>query len=125
MLKRGAIILIIFLLAAAAVLAYYLQQKRAVYVASPYSTIPMDAGMIVEAVNLPDLIESLVSDSYFFDEMRGIKSLDKFTGGVETIDSLLHTKSLRAVAGSGTVLISFHRIGKKRVEAFFPRINSF
>jgi hypothetical protein len=118
-LKKGAIIIIIFLMAAAAVLAYYLQQKRAVFVGSPYSTIPMDAGLIVEAVNLPDLIESLVSDSYFMDEMRGIKAFDKFTGGVEAIDSLLHTKSIRGLAASGEVLISFHRIGKDRVEAFF------
>lgn len=117
--RRGAVVFIIFLIAAAAVLAYYLQQKRAAFIASPYTTVPMDAGLLIEAVSLPDLIESIVSDNIIFEEMSQIKTLGKFTEGIIIMDSLLQLKEVRGLVSSNSVLISFHKMGKDRVESFF------
>lgn len=102
-----------------AVLAYYLKQKREAYVASPYKTIPMDAGMILEAVNLPDLLEELASDNNIIAEMEQISPLQGFRDGIILLDSIVHTRDMRAFFGSVPVLISFHQMGRDRVELFY------
>lgn len=119
MLKRGTVIFIVFLVGSLAVLAYYLKQKREAYIASPYKTIPMDAGMILEAVNLPDLLEELASDNNIIAEMEIIDPLMKFRNGIISLDSIVHTKDMRGFFGSVPVLISFHQMGRDRVELFY------
>jgi hypothetical protein len=118
-LKKGTIIIVVILLGTLAVLAYYLQQKREAFVASPYKTIPMDAGVILEAVNLPDLLEELATDNYVISEMETILPLQSFREGIFTLDSIVHTKDLRGFFGSMPVLISFHQMGRDRVEPFY------
>ena len=100
MLKKGTIIFIVILVGALAVLAYYLKQKREAFVASPYKTIPMDAGMILEAVNLPDLLEELASDNNIIAEMELIEPLKGFREGIISLDSIVHTRDLRGIFGS-------------------------
>ncbi len=119
MLKKGVIVLIVVLVAAASVLAYYLQQKRVAFIASPYTTIPMDAGLIIEAVNLPDLLETVVAEKYFSDEVMKVEPLKRFCDGILAIDSLIHSKDIRAIVNTGPVLISVHRIGRDRIEVFY------
>ncbi len=119
MLKKGTIIFLVILLGSLAVLAYYLKQKREAYIASPYRTIPMDAGMILEAVNLPDLLEELASDNNIISEMELIAPLKSFRDGVISLDSIVHTRDLRGFFGSMPVLISFHQMGRDRVELFY------
>lgn len=119
MLKKGTIIFIVVLVGALAVLAYYLQQKREAFVASPYKTIPMDAGLILEAVNLPDLLEELATDNNIIAEMESVIPLHSFRDGIMTMDSIVHTKDLRGLFGSMPVLVSFHRMGRDRVEPFY------
>ncbi len=119
MLKKGTVIFIVILVGSLAVLAYYLKQKREAYIASPYKTIPMDAGVILEAVNLPDLMEELASDNNIISEMELIDPLKSFRNGLMSLDSLVHTKDLRAFFGSVPVLISFHQMGRDRVELFY------
>lgn len=119
MLKKGTVIFIIILLGSLAVLAYYLKQQREAYIASPYKTIPVDAGVILEAVNLPDLLEELASDNNIVSEMELIDPLKNFRNSIISLDSIVHTRELRAFFGSVPVLISFHQMGRDRVELFY------
>lgn len=119
MLKKGVIISIVILVSAAAVLAYYLQQKRAAFIASPYTTVPMDAGMVIEAVNFPDLVENFISEKYFSEEIMKIDALRRFSVGIIKIDSLLHSKNIMGMINAAPVLISVHRIGRDRLEVFY------
>lgn len=119
MLKRGTIIFIVILVGALAVLAYYLQQKREAFIASPYKTIPLDAGMILEAVNLPDLLEELATDNNIISEMEAIVPLQSFRNNILSLDSIAHSRELRGLFGTTPVLISFHRMGRDRLEALY------
>jgi WD40 repeat protein len=118
-LKRGTVIFIVVLVGSLAVLAYYLKQKREAYIASPYKTIPVDAGMILEAVNLPDLLEELASDNNIIAEMEVVDPLHRFRDGIISLDSIVHTRDIRSFFGSVPVLISFHQMGRDRVELFY------
>ncbi len=119
MFKRGTIIVIVILVAGLIALTWYLQQKREAFATSPFGTIPMDAGMVIEAVNLPDLFEFLVTDSEIIDEFSNIDGFSGFNKGLRVIDSLLHLKDFRGYFKNSPVLISFHLLGRDRVVPFF------
>ncbi|HCC69540.1 MAG TPA: hypothetical protein DEQ09_00070 [Bacteroidales bacterium] len=102
-----------------AALAYFLQQKKRAYVASPYGSVPLDAGIIIEAVDMPGLFESLVSDNEIIGGMSEIGELQGFTKAVGMIDSLAHNREFNQLAGKNPVLISIHLLGKNRLTPFF------
>ncbi len=102
-----------------AALAYFLQQKKRAYVASPYGSIPLDAGIIIEAVDMPGLFESLAADNEMIRGMSEIPELKGFTDGIHTIDSLTHKREYSQLAGNNPVLISIHLLGKNRLTPFF------
>lgn len=113
--KRGTIIIIALLLAGLGALGYYLQQKKQAYVVSPYSTIPSDAGLILEAVDFPELIGELTNENDIVRELSGIQGVSGFFASLVVIDSLVHTRDIRSVVGPNPVLVSFHLLGKERL----------
>lgn len=117
--RRGTIIIIVVLFAGLGAIGYYLQQKKQAYIASPFETIPRDAGLIIEAINMPDFFEEVGSESDIVAEMNKVPALNDFTSSVRFIDSLLHTRDIRSVAGANPVLISFHLVGKEKLVPFF------
>lgn len=117
--RRVSIIIIIVLFTGLGALGYWLQQKNKAYIASPFGTIPSDAGIIIEAINMPGLFEEIGNESDITSEMQQIAGLKGFAASIIEIDSLLHTRDLRSIAGSNPVLISFHLIGKERLVPFF------
>ncbi|MEA1887929.1 MAG: hypothetical protein U9N72_12035 [Bacteroidota bacterium] len=117
--RKWTIIIIVILFAGMAALAYFLQQKKRAYVASPYGSVPLDAGIIIEAVDMPGLFESLAADNEMIKGMLEIPELKRFTDGIHTIDSLTHKREYSQVAGNNPVLISIHLLGKKRLTPFF------
>lgn len=117
--RNWTIIIIIVLFAGMAALAYFLQQKKRAYAASPYGSIPLDAGIIIEAVDMPGLFESLAADNDMIEGMLEIPELQRFTGAIKIIDSLTHKRAYNQIAGSNPVLISIHLLGKNRLTPFF------
>ena len=67
--KRGTVIFIACLVLGLAGLGYYLQQRKSTFIASPYSVIPTDAGVVFEIINLPDFFETLVRNNQMIDEL--------------------------------------------------------
>ncbi|MCD4769672.1 MAG: hypothetical protein K8R35_05840, partial [Bacteroidales bacterium] len=100
-------------------LAWYLQQQKQAFVTSPFGTIPMDAGMVIEAVNLPDLFEFLVTDNEIINEFSNIEQFSGFNNGLRVIDSLSHLKNFRGYFNNSPVLISLHLLGRDRLVPFF------
>ncbi len=117
--RNWTIIIIVVLFAGMATLAYFLQQKKRAYAASPYGSIPIDAGIIIEAVDMPGLFESLAADNEMIEGMSEIPELKRFTSAVNTIDSLTHKRGYSQIAGNNPVLISIHLLGKNRLTPFF------
>lgn len=102
-----------------AALAYFLQQKKRAYIASPYGSIPTDAGIIFESVDLPGLFEALAKDNEIIRGMSEIPELQPFTSAISVIDSLTHQREYTQLAGNNPVLISIHLIGKDRLTPLF------
>ena len=117
--RNWTIIIIAVLFAGMAALAYFLQQKKRAYVASPYGSIPIDAGIIIEAVDMPGLFESLAADNEMIEGISEIPELKRFTSAINTIDSLTHKRGYSHIAGNNPVLISIHLLGKNRLTPFF------
>ncbi|MBN1388745.1 MAG: hypothetical protein JW965_09880 [Bacteroidales bacterium] len=117
--RNWTIIIIVVLFAGMAALAYFLQQKKKAYVASPYGSIPLDAGILIEAVDMPGLFELLATDNEMVDGMSEIPELKSFTGAIKTIDSLTHEREFIQIAGNNPVLISIHLLGKNRLTPLF------
>jgi len=117
--KKGTVLFIVVLFLALAALGYYIQQRKRAVIGNPYSTIPQDAGAVMEVINLPDFFESLASDNEIIEELSLIEGMEKFTRSVYVIDSLSHRRDLRGFLNNNRVLISFHLIGRDRVVAFF------
>ncbi len=119
MIRRGSIVFIVVMFIGLAALAYYLQQRKSTFVASPYSVIPTDAGILVELVDIPDFFESLVHDNQMVDELSLASGAEDFCRSLEVTDSLLHTRDIQRFTGKGSVLVSFHLLGRDRVTAFY------
>ena len=117
--RNWTIVIIVILFAGMAALAYFLQQKKRAYVASPYGSIPLDAGIIIEAVDMPGLFELLSTDNEMIEGMSEIPELQRFTGAIRTVDSLTHEREFSRIAGNNPVLISIHLLGKNRLTPLF------
>lgn len=117
--RRWTIIIIILLFAGMAALAWFLQQRQRAWASSPYSSIPLDAGIIIEAVDMPGLFASLAGDNELVAGMSEIPGLHGFTSAIDMIDSLAHSRELRQLAGNKPVLISIHLLGRDRLTPFF------
>ena len=102
-----------------AALAYFLQQKKQAYIASPYGCIPLDAGVLIEAVDMPGLFESLAADNEMIEGMSEITELEEFTDGIMFIDSLTHLREYNLLVRGTPVLISIHLLGKNRLTPLF------
>jgi len=117
--RNWTIIIIVVLFAGMGALAYFLQQKKRAYVASPYGCVPMDAGIVIEAVDMPGLFESLAGDNEMIDGMSEIPELNPFTSAIDMIDSLSHQRDFKHLAGNNPVIISIHLLGKNRLTPLF------
>lgn len=117
--RTPTIIIIAVLFAGMTALAYFLQEKKRAYIASPYGSIPLDAGIIIEAVDMPGLFESLSADNEMIDGMSEIPELQGFTGAIDLVDSLAHKREYGQLAGNNPVLISIHLLGKNRLTPLF------
>ncbi|MDT8400834.1 MAG: hypothetical protein RQ743_03995 [Bacteroidales bacterium] len=117
--RTWTIIIIAVLFAGMGALAYFLQEKKRAYIASPYGSIPLDAGIIIEAVDMPGLFESLAADNEMIDGMSEIPELQGFTGAIDLVDSLTHKREYGQLAGNNPVLISIHLLGKNRLTPLF------
>ncbi len=117
--RKWTIIIIAVLFAVTAAFACFLQQKKRAYVASPYGSIPLDAGIIIEAIDLPGLFESLASDNELIAGMAEISRLRRFTEAISVIDSVTHLRQYSQVAGDNPVLLSIHLVGKNKLTPFF------
>jgi hypothetical protein len=117
--RKWTIIVIVILFAGMASLAYFLQQKKRAYIASPYGSIPGDAGIIIESVDLPGLFEALANENEMIRGMSEIPELQRFTSAIALVDSLTHQRDYVQLAGGNPVLISIHLIGKDRLTPLF------
>lgn len=117
--KRWTIIIIVLLFAGMAALAWFLQQRQRAWASSPYGSIPLDAGIIIEAVDMPGLFASLSRDNELIAGMSEIPELRSLTSSIDFIDSLAHSRELRQLAGDNPVLISIHLLGRDRLTPFF------
>lgn len=117
--RRVTVTVIVLLFAGLAALGYFLQQKKEVLVTSPYGAVPTDAAMVVEVVDMPLLFNELARESDIVGEIARIPGLENFAGTIHLIDSLVHTRTLGSITGSGKVLISFHTEGRDRVVPLF------
>ncbi|MCA1757226.1 MAG: hypothetical protein LC649_07200 [Bacteroidales bacterium] len=117
--RRVTVTVIVLLFVGLGALGYFLQQKKEVLVTSPYGAVPTDAAMVVEVVDMPLLFGELARENDIIREISGIPGLDSFAGTIHLIDSLVHTRTLGSITGSGKVLISFHLLGRDRVIPLF------
>lgn len=117
--RKWTIIVIIILFAGMAVLAYFLQQRQRAYAASPWGSLPTDAGIIIEAIDMPAFFESLSADNELMAGMEEVPELRSFTRAVSTIDSLSHIRGIDRLRAGKPVLISIHLLGKDRLTPFF------
>ena len=117
--RRLTIILILILIAGMGALAYILQQKKRAWAASPYGSIPVDAGIVIEAVDMPGMFSSLASGNEIVKGMSEINELKSFTKAIRIIDSLSHRREFVNLTGNNPVLISLHLLGKKRLTPLF------
>ncbi|MBS0011136.1 MAG: hypothetical protein KFF49_06985 [Bacteroidales bacterium] len=117
--RNWTIALIVILFAGMAALAWVLQQKKRAYVASPYRSVPLDAGIVIEAVDISGLFESLAKNNEIIYGMSEIPGLKPFTNAIRLIDSLTHKREYMQIRGKNPVIISMHLLGRDRLTPSF------
>jgi hypothetical protein len=113
--KRIAIILVILLIAGLAILGYFLQQGRRNLFTDPYKTIPPNAWVVIETVDLKSFMNSLTTGRGLFGEIGKIKELGRYNKHIKYIADLLNKESFKRLFNEGSALISFHNNDKGEI----------
>lgn len=117
--RRFTVVVIVLLFAGLGALGYFLQQKKKVFVTSPYGAVPTDAALVMEMVNMPLFFGNLVRENDIIKEIAGIPELEDFSRFIYLTDSMTHTRAIESITGSDKVLISFHMQGRDKVVPLF------
>ena len=75
--KRVAIFFVFILVIALAILVYFFQQGRRSLFTDPYKTIPPEACIIIETVDLQSFMNSITTEKGLFGEAGKIEELNK------------------------------------------------
>ena len=113
--KRIAIILVILLIAGLAIMGYFLQQGRRNLFTDPYKTIPPDAWVVIETVDLKSFMNSLTTGRGLFGEIGKIKELGTFNQHLKFLADLLNKESFKKLFNEGSAIISYHNNDKGKI----------
>ena len=106
--KRIAIVIVIALIAGLAIMGYFLQQGRKTLLTDPYKTIPGDACVVIETIDLRSFFNSLTTGKGLFGEAWKVKELSGFSQQVRYLADLLNKQSIREIFSDCSAVISFH-----------------
>jgi hypothetical protein len=113
--KRIAIILVILLIAGLAIIGYFLQQGRRNLFTDPYKTIPPDAWVVIETVDLKSFMNSLTTGRGLFGEIGKIRELGRYNQHINFLADLLNKESFKKLFNEGSAIISFHNNDKGKI----------
>lgn len=113
--KRIAVILVILLVAGLALMIFFLQQGRKNLFTDPYKTIPPDACVVIETVDLKSFMNSLTTGRGLFGEIGKVRELRTFNQQLKYLADLLNKDSFKKIYSEGTAIISFHTNRQERI----------
>lgn len=106
--KRIAIILVILLVAGLAIMGYFLQQGRQKLFTDPYKTIPSNACVVIETVDLKSFLNSLTTGRGLFGEIGKVKQFDRFNQQIKYLADQLNKENFKKLFNEGSAVLSFH-----------------
>ena len=106
--KRIAIILVILLVSGLAIMGYFLQQGRKKLFTDPYKTIPPNACVVIETVDLKSFLNSLTTGRGLFGEIGKVRQLDGFNQQIKYLADQLNKENFKKLFNEGAAVISFH-----------------
>jgi hypothetical protein len=106
--KRIAVISVILLVAALAIMIFFLQQGRKSFFTDPYKTIPADACVVIETVDLKSFMNSLTTGRGLFGELAKVREFGTFNKQLKYLTDLLNKDSFKKIYNEGSAIISFH-----------------
>ena len=106
--KRIAIILVILLVSGLAIMGYFLQQGRKKLFTDPYKTIPPNACVVIETVDLKSFLNSLTTGRGLFGEIGKVRQLDGFNQQIKYLADQLNEENFKKLFNEGAAVISFH-----------------
>jgi hypothetical protein len=113
--KRIAVILVILLVAGLAIMIFFLQQGRKTLFTDPYKTIPPDACIVIETVDIKSFMNSLTTGRGLFGEIGKIRELGTFNQQLKYLTDLLNKDSFKKIFNEGAAIISFHTDKQERI----------
>jgi hypothetical protein len=115
--KRIAIISVIILILALAIMWYYLDQGRKNLYTDPYRSIPANAGIVIEAVDIQSFLNSLTTGKGLFGEIGKIKEFDSFNQKLKYFTDQLNKEVVKKILNERAAIFSFHPAidGKLRI----------
>jgi hypothetical protein len=106
--KRIAIVTGILLISALVIIGYFLQQGRKNLFTDPYKTIPSDAYIVIETVDLRSFLNLLTTGKGLFGEAGKVKELEKFNKKLKYLTDLLNQQNFKKLFNESSATISFH-----------------
>jgi hypothetical protein len=106
--KRIAIILVILLISGLAIMGYFLQQGRKKLFTDPYKTIPPNACVVIETVDLKSFLNSLTTGRGLFGEIGKVKQFDRFNQQIKYLADLLNKENFKKLFDEDAAVLSFH-----------------
>jgi hypothetical protein len=113
--KRIAVISVILLVAGLAIMIFFLQQGRKTLFTDPYKTIPPDACIVIETVDIKSFMNSLTTGRGLFGEIGKIRELGTFNQQLKYLTDLLNKDSFKKIFNEGAAIISFHTDKQERI----------
>ena len=113
--KRIAIILVILLISGLAIMGYFLQQGRKNLFTDPFKTVPPDACILIETVDLKSFMNSLTTGRGLFGEAGKVRELDGFNQQLKFLTDLLNKQSFKKLFNESAAIISFHTDKKGKI----------
>jgi hypothetical protein len=113
--KKIAVLSVILLVAGLAIMIFFLQQGRKNLYTDPYKTIPPDACVVIETVDLKSFMNSITTGRGLFGEMGKIREIGTFNQQLKYLTDLLNKDSFKKIFNEGAGIISFHPGNKEGI----------
>ena len=117
--KKWISVILFVLVTSLAILIYFIQRGSKAVLNDPYNAVPVDASLIIESVNLPELFNEFTGGNGLFREISSVKELVQFNTKVRFLTDLINRKDCRALFENNKSLISFHVRKKGKVVPLF------
>src|SRR5450759_3542466 len=96
-------------------MGYFLQQGRKNLFTDPFKTVPPDACILIETVDLKSFMNSLTTGRGLFGEAGKVRELDGFNQQLKFLTDLLNKQSFKKLFNESAAIISFHTDKKGKI----------